>query len=111
MSADEQQENLSIGATPIERTIALELLAQHKPILVARYGVTRLALFGSTSRGAARSGSDVDILVAFDGPNIGALLWRAVLPGRPARLCGRSRHRQSLAPRAAPIYRTGGAAV
>jgi predicted nucleotidyltransferase len=30
--------------------------------------VTRLALFGSTARGAAREGSDMDVLVAFDGP-------------------------------------------
>ncbi|NNJ11758.1 nucleotidyltransferase family protein [Chloroflexales bacterium ZM16-3] len=49
-------------------TQALDLLAQAKPILVERYGVTRLALFGSTVRDAARSDSDIDILVAFDGP-------------------------------------------
>jgi len=30
--------------------------------------VTRLALFGSTVRDSARVGSDIDILVAFDGP-------------------------------------------
>jgi predicted nucleotidyltransferase len=47
---------------------ALELLTRVKPILVERYGVTRLALFGSTARDAARSDSDIDILVAFDGP-------------------------------------------
>jgi len=34
----------------------------------ARFGVTRLALFGSTARDNATSVSDVDILVAFDGP-------------------------------------------
>jgi len=33
-----------------------------------RYGVTGLALFGSTARDAAGDASDVDILVAFDGP-------------------------------------------
>ncbi len=47
---------------------ALEILAQVKPILVERYGVTRLALFGSTVRDAARPASDIDILVGFDGP-------------------------------------------
>jgi uncharacterized protein len=47
---------------------ALELLARAKPELQARFGVTRLALFGSTVRDSATSGSDVDILVAFDGP-------------------------------------------
>lgn len=52
----------------MDRTRALELLAHSKPVLAARYGVTRLALFGSTARDAARSDSDVDILVVFDGP-------------------------------------------
>jgi len=36
--------------------------------LTARFGVTDLALFGSVARDAARSESDIDILVAFDGP-------------------------------------------
>ena len=30
--------------------------------------MTRLALFGSTARDEARGDSDIDILVAFDGP-------------------------------------------
>jgi len=52
----------------MKRAHVLELLTQSKPMLAARYGVTRLALFGSTARNAARSDSDIDILVAFDGP-------------------------------------------
>lgn len=52
----------------MNRSRALDLLAESKPTLAARYGVTRLALFGSTVRDAARNDSDVDILVAFDGP-------------------------------------------
>jgi uncharacterized protein len=52
----------------MNRSRALELLTQSKPTLVARYGVTELALFGSTARNDARSDSDIDILVAFDGP-------------------------------------------
>ncbi len=52
----------------MDRSRALELLTQSKPLLMERYGVTRLALFGSTALDAAQSGSDVDILVAFDGP-------------------------------------------
>lgn len=52
----------------MNRSRALELLTQSKPILVARYGVTQLALFGSTARNHAHSESDVDVLVAFDGP-------------------------------------------
>lgn len=52
----------------MDRARVLALLAQSKPTLAERYGVTRLALFGSTARGTARDGSDIDILVAFDGP-------------------------------------------
>ena len=52
----------------MNRAKAIEMLTQSKPVLAARYGVTRLALFGSTERDAARDNSDVDILVAFDGP-------------------------------------------
>ncbi|MEX0605578.1 MAG: nucleotidyltransferase family protein [Marinobacter sp.] len=47
---------------------ALELLTRSKPELQARFGVTRLALFGSTARDTATSSSDIDVLVAFDGP-------------------------------------------
>jgi uncharacterized protein len=51
----------------MNRSRAIELLRQSKETLASRYGVTRLALFGSTVRDAAREDSDVDILVAFDG--------------------------------------------
>ncbi|MFZ0788307.1 MAG: nucleotidyltransferase family protein [Chromatiaceae bacterium] len=50
------------------RSHALRLLTQHKAELARRFGVTDLALFGATVRDAAREGSDVDILVTFDGP-------------------------------------------
>lgn len=52
----------------MDRQRALELLTASKPVLQERFGVTRLALFGSTARDAATSTSDVDVLVAFDGP-------------------------------------------
>lgn len=52
----------------MQRSRAIQLLAQSKPVLAARYGVIDLALFGSTSRGTARSDSDIDVLVSFDGP-------------------------------------------
>ncbi|QIT55908.1 nucleotidyltransferase family protein [Aquisalimonas sp. 2447] len=52
----------------MNRQRVLQLLTESKPELQARYGVTRLALFGSTARNAATADSDVDILVAFDGP-------------------------------------------
>lgn len=52
----------------MRRQQAIELLARSKPELQDRFGVTSLALFGSTARDTAASGSDVDVLVAFDGP-------------------------------------------
>jgi uncharacterized protein len=52
----------------MNRQTTLGLLAAHKPYLASRFGVTRLALFGSTARDSAAAGSDVDVLVAFDGP-------------------------------------------
>lgn len=52
----------------MDRAEVLRLLKDHKPTLSARFGVTRLALFGSTARAVAGPTSDVDVLVAFDGP-------------------------------------------
>lgn len=46
---------------------ALKLLSQHKPELIRRFGITDLALFGSTVRDEARPDSDIDVLVSFDG--------------------------------------------
>ncbi len=52
----------------IDRQKVLKILKEAKPLLAQRYGVTRLALFGSTVRDEAKPDSDVDILVDFDGP-------------------------------------------
>ncbi len=52
----------------MNRAHALSLLKEHKTEIEQRFGVQRLAVFGSTVRDSARSDSDVDILVAFDGP-------------------------------------------
>jgi len=46
----------------------LNRLRRAKPSLEARFGVVALGLFGSSARDAATAASDVDILVAFDGP-------------------------------------------
>ena len=56
------------GALKMKRQRVLELLSRAKPELQILFGVTRLALFGSTARDTAGVESDVDILVAFDGP-------------------------------------------
>ena len=52
----------------MDRSRALALLGEHKPVLAQRFGVTRLALFGSVARGTASADSDIDLLVEFDGP-------------------------------------------
>lgn len=52
----------------MDRKDAINTLIKVKPELAGRFGVTSLALFGSTARNAASRDSDVDILVAFDGP-------------------------------------------
>jgi uncharacterized protein len=52
----------------LNRDAALKVMSRLKPELAAKYGVTRLALFGSTVRGEARPDSDVDVVVGFDGP-------------------------------------------
>ena len=48
--------------------MTLQLLGAHKSYLASQFGVTKLALFGSMARDSATAGSDVDILVSFDGP-------------------------------------------
>jgi predicted nucleotidyltransferase len=48
----------------------LRILQQEKPELARRYGVKRLALFGSYARDDQGEDSDVDILVEVD-PSIG----------------------------------------
>ena len=52
----------------VRRNDVLAQLARLKPELTRRFGVTRLALFGSTVRDEARPDSDIDIVVVFDGP-------------------------------------------
>jgi predicted nucleotidyltransferase len=52
----------------MNRKDAINALVKVKPELTGRFGVTHLALFGSTARDIANRESDVDILVAFDGP-------------------------------------------
>jgi hypothetical protein len=52
----------------MNRQETLQVLIRAKPELARRYGVVRLALFGSMSRDEAHPGSDVDVVVSFDGP-------------------------------------------
>jgi predicted nucleotidyltransferase len=51
----------------MDRRAILDRLNIEAPGLRARYGVESLAVFGSMARGDDREGSDVDILVTFQG--------------------------------------------
>ena len=87
----------------MNRSQALRLLAKHKPLLATRFGVARLALFGSAVRDDARDDSDVDILVAFDGPAtsaryFGVQFYLEDLFGRPIDLVTENALRPELRP-------------
>jgi len=49
----------------MDRNTILKLLTEHQAKLVSRYGVRRLGLFGSYTRGQQNKTSDIDILVSF----------------------------------------------
>ena len=51
-------------------------------------GIVRLALFGSTPRGDAQAGSDIDLLAAFDGARQLSLLDVIGIENRLADLLG-----------------------
>lgn len=75
----------------MNRQQAIDLLVRSKPELAARFAVRELALFGSTSRDSAGPDSDVDVLVAFDGPAtsaryFGVQFYLEDLFGRPVDL-------------------------
>lgn len=87
----------------MERERTLQLLTQHKPVLGRRFGVSKLALFGSVARGTATPGSDVDVLVAFDGPAtsaryFGVQFYLEDLLGRPVDLVTEKALRERLRP-------------
>jgi predicted nucleotidyltransferase len=52
----------------MSRQDVLKILRRETAKLRTRFGVKRLALFGSVARDEARPDSDVDVLVDFDGP-------------------------------------------
>ena len=52
----------------MNRQAILECLKAEAPGLLEKYGAASLALFGSMARGDDREGSDVDLLVTFEGP-------------------------------------------
>jgi predicted nucleotidyltransferase len=50
----------------MNRDEALVILSDSKDELREKFGVKSIAVFGSTARNEAQSGSDVDVLVEFD---------------------------------------------
>ena len=87
----------------MDRNTVIQLLSKSKPLLQERFGVVRLALFGSTARGAASDTSDIDILVAFDGPAtsrryFGVQFYLENLLGRPVDLVTEKALRPELRP-------------
>jgi uncharacterized protein len=87
----------------MDRDQTLALLTQHKPVLAQRFGVRRLALFGSLARGTARDDSDVDILVGFGEPPapsdfFGVQFYIEDLLGRPVDLVTETALRPQLRP-------------
>lgn len=79
------------------------LLNDHKAVLSARYGVTDIALFGSTARDTAHPESDIDVLVSFDGPAtseryFGVQFYLEDLLGRPVDLVTEKALRPELRP-------------
>lgn len=58
----------------LTRDDILAELRRLKPELARRYGVNRIALFGSFAQGEARPGSDIDVVVELAEPDLFALV-------------------------------------
>jgi hypothetical protein len=87
----------------MNRNETLKILQTHKPYLVREFGVATLALFGSTARDTPGPTSDIDILVAFDGPAtskryFGVQFYLEDLLGRPVDLVTEKALRPELRP-------------
>jgi predicted nucleotidyltransferase len=87
----------------MNRTQILGLLAERQQEIAARYGVKRLALFGSAARDDLGASSDVDVLVEFAGPaTFGAYMdlkfYLEDLVGRPVHLVTDKALRHELRP-------------
>ena len=87
----------------MDRNEILKVLAEHREELHERFGVESLALFGSAVRDEATAGSDIDILVRFDGPAtssryFGAQFYLEDLLGKPVDLVTEKALRPELRP-------------
>ena len=52
----------------MNREMIVALLSEHAAKVRERFGVERLALFGSAARNELRADSDIDVLVELEGP-------------------------------------------
>jgi uncharacterized protein len=52
----------------MRRADVIALISAQREEITKRFGVRSLAIFGSVARDEARPGSDVDVLVEFEGP-------------------------------------------
>jgi len=57
-----------VGRRPPKLNVVVESLRRAMPELASRYGVKRLALFGSFVRGEQRGESDIDMVVELESP-------------------------------------------
>ena len=81
----------------------VKALRENKAVLVKKFGVKSLALFGSYARGTANDDSDIDVLVMFDGPAtseryFGAQFYLEDLLGKPVDLVTETAVRPELRP-------------
>ena len=53
---------------PLTRASVIRVLRKQLPTLNTKYGVAKMAVYGSFAKGTARSKSDVDILVELTRP-------------------------------------------
>jgi predicted transcriptional regulator of viral defense system/predicted nucleotidyltransferase len=91
------------GTMTMNRTQIVRVLADRRQEIAARYGVKRLALFGSAARDELGVSSDVDVLVEFAGPaTFGAYMdlkfYLEDLLGRPVDLVTDKALRNELRP-------------
>jgi predicted nucleotidyltransferase len=59
---------MDLGSAMNNRSKILSVLNVHREEIMHRFAVKSLSLFGSAARDEMREGSDVDVLVEFDGP-------------------------------------------
>ncbi len=87
----------------MKRDDVLHLLRTHKATLSERFGVAELAIFGSFARDEAGEGSDLDVLVRFEGRTttdgyFGAQFYIEDLLGREVDLVTHKALREELRP-------------